>query len=90
MLATSDFGNEIQDDLNAIVGYDEKFTNAIVRQSLDLKDEAIFRNPNPLNVTFHHMKKFDLLNPITGKLASPVKASKLTDYEITKIFFAKT
>ena len=89
LLATSDFGNEIQDDLNAIVGYDEKFTNAIVRHSLDLKDEAIFRNPNPLNVTFHHMKKFDLLNPIIGKLASQVKASKLTDYEITKIFLQK-
>ena len=84
LLATSNFGDEIQDDLNAIVGYDEKFTNAIVRHSLDLKDEVIFRNPNPLNVTFHDMKKFDLVNPIIGKLASQVKASKLTDYETTK------
>ena len=84
LLATRDFGDEIQDDLNAIVGYDERFTNAIVRHSLDLKDEAIFRNPNPLNVTFHDMKKFDLVNPIIGKLASQVKASKLTDYETTK------
>ena len=89
LLATSDFGNEIQDDFNAIVGYDEKFTNAIVRHSLDLKDEVIFRNPNPLNVTFHDMKKFDLVNPIIGKLASQVKASKLTDYEITKKFLPK-
>ena len=48
--ATSKYGDEIQEDLNAIVGYDEKFTNAIVRHSLDLKDEAIFRNPNPINV----------------------------------------
>ena len=52
LLATSDYGQEIQDDLNAIVGYDEKFNNAIVRHVLDLKNEAIFRNPNPLNVTF--------------------------------------
>ena len=89
LLATSDFGNEIQDDFNAIVGYDEKFTNAIVRHSLDLKDEVIFWNPNPLNVTFHDMKKFDLVNPIIGKLASQVKASKLTDYEITKKFLPK-
>ena len=50
LLATSKCGDEIQEDLNAIVGYDEKFTNAIVRHSLDLKDEAIFRNPNPINV----------------------------------------
>ena len=52
LLATSDYGNEIQQDLNVIVGYDEKFNNAIVRHSLDRKDEAIFRNPNPINVTF--------------------------------------
>ena len=84
LLATGDYGKEIQDDLNAIVGYDEKFTNAIVRHSLDLKDEAIFRNPNPINVTFHDMKKFDLVNPVIGKLATQVKASKLTDYELTK------
>ena len=44
LLATSDYGNEIQEDLNAIVGYDEKSNNAIVRHSLDRKDEAIFRN----------------------------------------------
>ena len=89
LLATSDFGNEIQDDLNVVVGHDEKFTNAVVRQSLDLKDEPIFRNPNPLNVTFHDMKKFDLVNPIIGKLASQVKASKLTDYEITRKILQK-
>ena len=30
------------------------------------------------------MKKFDLVNPVIGKLATQVKASKLTDYEKTK------
>ena len=30
------------------------------------------------------MKKFDLVNPVIGKLATQVKASKLTDYELTK------
>ena len=86
MLATGDYGNEIQDDLNAIVGYDEKFNNTFVRHSLDLKDEAIFRNPNPINVTFHDMKKIDLVNPVIGKLAIQVKASKITDYQLTKKF----
>ena len=84
LLATSDYGNEMQEDLNAIVGYDEKFDNAIVRHSLYLKDEAIFRNSNPINVTFYDMKKFDLVNPVIGKLASQVRTSKLTDYELTK------
>ena len=84
LLATSDCGNEIQEDLNAIVGYNEKFNYAIVRHSLDRKDEAIFRNPNAINVTFHDMKKFDLVSPVIGKLAPQVCASKLTDYELTK------
>ena len=30
------------------------------------------------------MKKFDLVNPVIGKLATQVKASKLTDYHLTK------
>ena len=84
LLGTSHYVNEIQQDLNAIVGFDEKFDNAIVRHSLDRKDEAIFCNPNPINVTFHDMKKFDLVNPVIGKLAAQVRTSKLTDYELTK------
>ena len=83
-MATGPFGNEIQDDLNAIVGFDENFNNAIRRYSLDLKDQAIFCNRNPINLTFHDMKKFDLVNPVIGKLVTQVKASKLTDYQLTK------
>ena len=30
------------------------------------------------------MKKFGLVNPVIGKLASQVQASKLTDYQLTK------
>ena len=55
-----------------------------MRHLLDLKDEAIFHNPNPINVTFYDMKKFDLVNPMIGKLSTQVKASKLTDYQLTK------
>ena len=84
LLATGEYGNEIQEDLNAIIGFDEKFNNAIVRSALDLKDQAIFCNRNPINVTFHDMKKFDLVNPVIGKLASQVQASKLPDYQLTK------
>ena len=86
---TSNYGNEIQQDVNAIVGHDEKFNNAIVRYALDLKDEAIFHNPNPIIVTFYDMKKFDQVNPVSGKLASQVIASKLTDYELTKKLLQK-
>ena len=65
LLATSDYGNELQEDLNATVGYDEKFNNAVVRHALDLKFMLeIFQNPNPLNLTFRDVKLFDLQNPI--------------------------
>ena len=84
LLAMSKYGNEIQEDLNAIVGYDEKFNNAIVRHTLDLKDSAIFRNLNPLNVTFSDVKKFDMTNPIIGKLAAQIKANKLSNEDLTK------
>ena len=84
LLATSDYGNEIQGDVNAIVGYDEKFNNAIVRHALDLKDSAIFRNPNPLNKAFHDAKKFDMTNPIIGKLAAQIKANKLSNKDLMK------
>ena len=82
ILATSDYDRELQEDLNAIVGYDEKFNNAIVRHALDRKDASVKQIPNPLNVTFRDVKKFDMQNPITGKIATQVKASKLTEEQI--------
>ena len=81
---TNDYGAEIQENLNAVVGHDEKFTNSFVRHALDFKDDALFRNPNPLNVTFYDMKKFDQVNPVIGKLAAQVKASKLTEQEVNQ------
>ena len=36
------------------------------------------------------MKKFDLVNPVIGKLPTQVKASKLTDYELTKKLLMKS
>ena len=84
MLATSDYGNEIQENLNAVAGHGEKFTNSIVRHALDLKDDPIFRNPNSINVTFYDMKNFDQVNPVIGKLAAQVKATKLAEQELNK------
>ena len=84
LLVTSGYGSEIQENLNAVVGHDEKFTNSFVRHALDLKYDAIFCNPSPLNVTFYDIKKFDQVNPLIGKLAAQVKASKLTEQEVNQ------
>ena len=48
LLATSDYGDELPEDLNAIVGYNENFNNAIVRHALDLKNAGFFKIPNHL------------------------------------------
>ena len=76
--------DELQEDLNAIVGYNENFNNAIVRHTLDFKNAGIFQNPNPLNLTYCDAKKFDLQNHIIRKLATQVKASKFTEEQLTK------
>ena len=85
LLATSDYGHELQEDLNAIVGCDEKVNNAIVRHALNTKNAGIFHNPNPINLTFCDVIKLYLQNPIIGKIVTQVKASKLTDEQLTKI-----
>ena len=84
MLATSNYDQELQKDLNKIVGYNEKFNNAIVRHAVDTKNAGIMQNPNLLNLTFCDVKKVDLQNPVLGKIATQVKASKLTDEQLSK------
>ena len=82
LLATSDYGREIARRLDHT--YDEKFHNAIVRHALDRKDASVMQNPNPLHLTFRDVKKFDMQNPIIGKIATQIKASKLTEDQLTK------
>ena len=52
MLATKDYGNDIQEDLNAIVGYDETVNNAIVRHTLDLKNSSNFAKSKSTKCNF--------------------------------------
>ena len=84
ILATSELGQELQQDINEITGGNEKFNKAVVRRVLGLKNAGLFQNPEPINLVFNDVKKFDQQNPIIGKLAKQIKASKLTDEQITK------
>ena len=84
ILATSDFGHELQENINQITGGDEKFNNAIVRRAFDLKNEDLFRNPQPITLPFNNVEKFHLQNPIIGKLATQINAKKLTERELIK------
>ena len=81
ILATSDFGHELQENINQITGGDEKFNNAIVRRALDLKNEDLFRNPQPITLLFNNVEMFHQQNPIIGKLATQINAKKLSGKE---------
>ena len=81
ILATSDFGHELQQNINEITGGDEKFNNAIVRRALDLKNEDLFRNPQPITLLFNNVERFHQQNPIIGKLATQINAKKLSAKE---------
>ena len=61
---------------------DGKLNDAIIRHALDTKDKHILADPNPLQVTFKDIKKFDAQNPIIGKLSTQIESSKLTDKRI--------
>ena len=42
------------------------------------------QNPNRPNLIFRDVKKFDMQNPIIGKIATQIKASKLTEDQFTR------
>ena len=84
ILATSDLGNELQEDINEITGGDEKFNNAVLRRALDLKNNDLFRNPQPITLLFNDVERFHQQNPIIGKLASQINISKLSEKDLTK------
>ena len=68
---------------------DEKFNNAVVRRALDLKNDGVFQNLQPLTDAFRDVKKFGTQNPIIGKLATQIKASKLTEEQVTNNILIK-
>ena len=79
ILANSDVGNELQENINAITSGDEKFNNAVLRRSLDLKNNDLFRNPQPITLLFSDVERFHQQNPIIGKLATQISVPKLSD-----------
>ena len=89
ILATSDVGNELQESINSITSGDEKFNNAVVRRALDLKNNDVFRNPQPITVVFDDVKRFHQQNPIIGKLASQIQSPNLTEKDQIKREFLK-
>ena len=65
-------------------GGDKKFNNAVLRRALDLKNNDLFRNPQPITLLFNDVERFHQQNPIIGKLASQINVSKLSEKDLTK------
>ena len=78
LLATSRYGDFIQEKINAIVD-DGKYNHAMVRGALDEKNKGLLQYGSLLGITFKDAKKFDIQNPIKGRLLSQVEANKLED-----------
>ena len=75
LLATGDIGKSIQENLKSVVT-DGKLNDAIIRHALNTKDKHILANPNPLQVTFKDIKKFNAQNPMIGKVLTQIETSK--------------
>ena len=56
-----------------------KLNDTIIRLALDTTEKHILANPNPIQVTFEDIKKFDAQNPIIGKVLTQIETSKLSD-----------
>ena len=84
MLATSDYGRNIHENISAVVA-DGKFNQAVVRRVLDKKTIQVFESPTPLSVTFNDANKFDIQNPVIGNILSQVNANKMSDAKVKQL-----
>lgn len=75
LLAASDFGKGMQDDINLYVTRD-KLNNASFRQKLDPIAKNVFRRQNPLKLVFKDISTFDAQNPVVGLLLKELNLGK--------------
>ena len=78
LLTTSDFGNEIQGELN-LYRMDGKLNSAIFRRKLDPISKNVIRNESPIEFLFKNLKHFDAQNPVIGNLIKEIDIGKKKD-----------
>ena len=74
----------MQEGVNSVVN-DGHFNNVPIRHLLDGKNKGVFKSPTPFSVTFKDTNKFDVQNPVIGKLLNQVNANQLTDQLVKNI-----
>ena len=75
ILATCDFANGIQTDINHYVTRD-RISNSIFRQKLDPISKNILRIQKPWEPVFVDVSTFDAENPIVGSLLGELDVDK--------------
>ena len=78
LLTTSDFGNEIQGELN-LYRMDGTLNSAIFRRKLDPISKNVIRNESPIEFLFKNLKHFDAQNPVIGNLIKEIDIGKKKD-----------
>ena len=78
LLATSDFGKEIQRKLN-LYRTCGKWNSTSFRRKLDPISKNVIRNQNPIEFLFKHLKHFDAQNPVIGNLIKEIEIGKKKD-----------
>ena len=63
LLATSEFGQEIHEEINLYVT-NNRLNEASFRQKLDPISKNIIKNQNPVDLLFKDLKHFDTQNPV--------------------------
>ena len=75
LLATSNFGEEIQGELDLYVN-NNRLNEASFRRRLNLISKNIVRNKNSIELLFKDVKHFDPQNPVIGSLVKEVDVGK--------------
>ena len=84
LLAKSDCGRNIQENVNEVV-VDGKFNKAIIGRALHQKNKGVFESPIPPSVTFKDAKIFDIQNPVIKNLLSQVNENKISDAKVKQL-----
>ena len=78
LLSASDFGEEIQGELDLYVT-NNRLNEASFRRRLDPISKKITRNKIPIELLFKDVKHFDAQNPVIGSLIKEVDVGKKKD-----------
>ena len=80
LLATNDFGEEIQGELDLYIT-NNRLNEASFRRRFDPISKNIIRNKNPIELLFKDVKHFDAQNPVIGSLIKEVDVGKKKRFE---------